>query len=109
MTKAPAACAAFDETVVFLSYFKDLKDPRQQGKVAYPLDEILLLCLLAVLAGAETMVDVAGYFAYHAVPTNTRSISAFRYHVIHMWLKSLRRRSQRQNMPWERMNQIIDA
>ena len=52
---------------------------------------------------------VAGYFAYHAVPTNARSISAFRYHVIQMWLKSLRRRSQRQNMPWERMNRIIDA
>ena len=47
------------ETVVFLSYFKDLKDPRQQGKVTYPLDEILLLCLLAVLAGAETFVDIA--------------------------------------------------
>jgi hypothetical protein len=52
-------CAAFDETVVFLSYFKDLKDPRQQGKITYPLDEILLLCLLAVLAGAETFVDIA--------------------------------------------------
>ena len=43
----------------FLSYFNDLKDPRQQGKVTYPLDEILLLCLLAVLAGAETVVDIA--------------------------------------------------
>jgi hypothetical protein len=52
---------------------------------------------------------VAGYFAYHAVPTNTRSISAFRYHVIQMWLRSLRRRSQRHNMPWDRMNRIIDA
>jgi RNA-directed DNA polymerase len=52
---------------------------------------------------------VAGYFAYHAVPTNTRGISAFRYHVIRIWLKSLRRRSQRHNMPWERMNRIIDA
>jgi predicted transposase YbfD/YdcC len=51
--------AVFGETVVFLSYFKDLQDPRQQGKVAYPLDEILLLCLLAVLAGAETFVDIA--------------------------------------------------
>jgi predicted transposase YbfD/YdcC len=49
----------FDETLVFLSYFKDLADPRQRGKVAYPLDEILLLCLLAVLAGAETFVDIA--------------------------------------------------
>jgi hypothetical protein len=26
----------FDETVVFLSYFNDLTDPRQRGKVTYP-------------------------------------------------------------------------
>jgi predicted transposase YbfD/YdcC len=52
-------CIAFAETVIFLAYFKDLKDPRQQGKVTYPLEEILLLCLLAVLAGAETVVDIA--------------------------------------------------
>ena len=52
-------CAAFDETVVFLRYFKDLQDPRQQGKIAYPLDEILLLCLLAVLAGAECFTEIA--------------------------------------------------
>ncbi len=59
MDDAAADCAAFDETVVFLSYFKDLQDPRQQGKVAYPLDEILLLCLLAVLAGAESFTEIA--------------------------------------------------
>jgi hypothetical protein len=43
----------------FLSHFEDLKDPRQQGKITYPLDEALLLCLLAVLAGSETIVDIA--------------------------------------------------
>jgi predicted transposase YbfD/YdcC len=59
MDDATADCAAFHETVVFLSHFKDLKDPRQQGKITYPLEEILLLCLLAVLAGAETIVDIA--------------------------------------------------
>src|ERR1039458_1537094 len=59
MEDATTDCAAFDETVVFLSYFKDLKDPRQQGKVSYPLDEIMLLCLLALLAGAKTIVDIA--------------------------------------------------
>jgi predicted transposase YbfD/YdcC len=59
MDSAPTDCAAFAETVVFLSYFKDIHDPRQQGKITYPLDEILLLCLLAVLAGAETFVDIA--------------------------------------------------
>src|SRR4051794_12491974 len=50
---------AFEETVVFLSYVKDLADPRQRGKISYPLDEILLLCLLAVRAGAEKFVDIA--------------------------------------------------
>src|SRR3954470_16604681 len=37
---------AFAEAVVFLSYFDDLPDPRQRGKVVYPLDEVLLLALL---------------------------------------------------------------
>ena len=59
MNEVTADCAAWHETVVFLSHFKDLKDPRQQGKITYPLDEVLLLCLLAVLAGAETIVDIA--------------------------------------------------
>jgi hypothetical protein len=45
--------AADREAVVFLKYFSDLPHPRQPGKVTYPLDEVLLLCLLAVLAGAE--------------------------------------------------------
>ena len=58
MEGTTAGCAAFDETVVFLSHFKDLEDPRQQGKVDYPLEEILILCLLAVLAGAETVTDI---------------------------------------------------
>jgi group II intron reverse transcriptase/maturase len=52
---------------------------------------------------------VAGYFAYHAVPTNGRSLSAFRYHVVQIWLRSLRRRSQRHNLPWDRMNRVIDG
>jgi predicted transposase YbfD/YdcC len=51
--------AAFAETVVFLSYFSGLRDPRQRGKVTYPLDEVLLLCLLAVLAGAECFTEIA--------------------------------------------------
>ena len=59
MDSATTDCAAFDETVVFLRHFKDLQDPRQPGKVSYPLDEILLLCLLAVLAGAECFTEIA--------------------------------------------------
>lgn len=56
-----AECDVLSEALVFLDYFKDLPDPRQQGKVVYPLGEVLLLCLLAVLAGAETFADIARF------------------------------------------------
>jgi predicted transposase YbfD/YdcC len=52
---------ALAEAVAFLGYFKDLPDPRQAVKVRYPLSEVLLLCLLAVIAGAETIVDIARF------------------------------------------------
>jgi predicted transposase YbfD/YdcC len=47
------------ETIVFLSFFEDLPDSRQPGKVIYPLPEVLLLCLMAVLSGAEDFVSIA--------------------------------------------------
>jgi len=49
------------EAVVFLNHFNDLPDPRQRGKVMYPLEEVLLLALLAVLAGAESFVEIARF------------------------------------------------
>jgi predicted transposase YbfD/YdcC len=54
-------CGVFGEAVVFLNHFKDMPDHRQRGKVMYPLDEVLLLSLLAVLAGAESFVDIARF------------------------------------------------
>src|SRR5882757_9752629 len=53
--------AAIAETTNFLHYFSYLPDHRQAGKVDYPLAEILLLVLLAVLAGAETFCDIARF------------------------------------------------
>ena len=61
MDDATADCGAFGETVVFLNHFKDMPDPRQRGKIMYPLDEVLLLALLAVLAGADSFVDIARF------------------------------------------------
>jgi predicted transposase YbfD/YdcC len=55
------SAAEFFEATVFLDYFKDMPDPRQPGKVAYRLDEVLLLALLAVLAGAEGFTDIARF------------------------------------------------
>ena len=54
-----ADCAPYGEASIFLNHFGDLPDPRQQGKVTDPLDEVLLLCLLGVLAGAECFTEIA--------------------------------------------------
>jgi len=47
------------ESSAFLNCFNALPDLRQRGKVICPLEEVLLLSLLATLAGAETFVDIA--------------------------------------------------
>jgi predicted transposase YbfD/YdcC len=61
MEQAAVDPEAIGESVVFLDHFKELPDPRQRGKITYPLGEVLLLCLLAVLGGAETFVDIARF------------------------------------------------
>ena len=61
MAGSVEASGALGEAVVFLSYFKCMPDHRQQAKVVYAMDEVLLLCLIAVLAGAETFVDIARF------------------------------------------------
>ena len=45
---------------------------------------------------------VTGYFNYHAVPTNGRALAAFRFHVIDLWRRTLRRRSQTDWTTWEK-------
>jgi RNA-directed DNA polymerase len=52
---------------------------------------------------------MTGYFAYHAVPTNMRSLQKFRHRVMVAWRRTLRRRSQKDGMNWQRMMQIADA
>jgi len=51
---------------------------------------------------------VTGFFAYHAVPTNGRSLGAFRYHVTNLWRRSLRRRSQKDHTTWARVTKLAD-
>ena len=43
---------------------------------------------------------VGGFFGYHAVPTNTAALSAFRHHVTNLWMRALRRRSQKDRFTW---------
>lgn len=51
---------------------------------------------------------VAGYFAYHAVPTNWASLGAFRDEVIRRWRWTLGRRSEKGTITWERMKKIAN-
>ncbi|MCW2236018.1 group II intron reverse transcriptase/maturase [Azospirillum canadense] len=49
-----------------------------------------------------------GYYNYHAVPTNSRALEAFRYHVIDLWRRTLRRRSQKDASTWARIAKIAN-
>lgn len=49
---------------------------------------------------------IIGHCRYYGVPWNGKSLTHFRSMVIRMWLKSLRRRSQKHRITWERMNRI---
>jgi hypothetical protein len=51
---------------------------------------------------------VRGYFAYHAIPTNGRSMCRFRVEVTRHWLHALRRRSQRSRLTWQRMQRLAN-
>jgi len=51
---------------------------------------------------------VGGFFNYHAVPTNSRALAAFRYHVTVLWERTLRRRSQRDRTTWDRIAQLAE-
>ena len=52
---------------------------------------------------------VGGFFAYHAVPTNSHALTAFHHHVTDLWRRSLRRRSQKDRTTWERMARLAQA
>ncbi|MGH6752946.1 MAG: group II intron reverse transcriptase/maturase [Bradyrhizobium sp.] len=50
---------------------------------------------------------LTGWYNYHAVPTNGPALSAFREHVTELWLRALRRRSQKDRTAWPRMHRIV--
>ena len=50
-----------------------------------------------------------GYFNYHAVPTNSRALSAFRFFVTELWRRTLRRRCQTDGTTWEQIASIAHA
>lgn len=52
---------------------------------------------------------VRGWLGYHAVPGNSKRIRSFVYQVGRLWLRQLRRRSQRgRAWTWDRMRRLVD-
>lgn len=49
------------QDIGFLDYFEDLPDPRMSGKIAYPMSELLLLSLCAMISGCESWLDIEQY------------------------------------------------
>jgi len=49
---------------------------------------------------------VAGHNRYYGVPSNLPSLGSFRYHVSRYWYRTLRRRSQKTRLTWERMRRL---
>jgi group II intron reverse transcriptase/maturase len=51
---------------------------------------------------------VAGFFNYHAVPTNMPALVVFRVRITELWRRTLARRSQKGGYVWDRMAKLAD-
>ena len=57
--------------------------------------------------GAYLRSVILGHMQYYGVPMNGKSLNSFRYGLIQLWCRSLRRRSQKHRLPWTRMQYYI--
>src|SRR5689334_8085805 len=92
----------------FLIHRKSRRD-RQRAKLKEIKEELWRRMHQSIPEQGKWLKQVvAGYFAYHAVPTNSKALAAFRYHVVNLWGRALRRRSQKDRTTWERILKIAD-
>lgn len=50
---------------------------------------------------------LVGHMRYYGVPMNGRALALFRYRVVWLWYRALRRRSQKSRLTWERMQRLV--
>jgi group II intron reverse transcriptase/maturase len=59
--------------------------------------------------GRWLQVVLQGHYRYYGVPRNYRALNAFRYHVLCLWRRMLRRRSDtKKRVTWARMQRLAD-
>jgi RNA-directed DNA polymerase len=59
--------------------------------------------------GAYLKAVLWGHMRYYGVPMNGRSLNAFRHALSRVWWKVLRRRSQKHNLTWKRIERLIEV
>lgn len=57
--------------------------------------------------GSWLRSKIQGYFQYHGVPGNQAALQLVRREVCRMWMRTLRRRSQRYDMTWQRFSSRV--
>jgi RNA-directed DNA polymerase len=90
----------------FLLHRKSLGD-RMRAKLQEVHEELRRRRHQAIpLQGEWLRSVVSGYFNYHAVPTNSRALTVFHYHIGRLWLRTLQRRSQSDGSTWQRIEKL---
>jgi hypothetical protein len=74
---------------------KDVKD-KLQRRMHQPIPEV----------GKWLGQVVRGFMNYHAVPTNSAAVGAFRHQVVRLWLRALQRRGNRDRTSWQRIMKL---
>jgi group II intron reverse transcriptase/maturase len=59
------------------------------------------------VVGAWLRTVVGGHLRYYGVPMNGPALSTFRFQVVRLWYRTLRRRGQRRRLSWARMWRLV--
>ena len=90
----------------FLLHRKSRSD-RMRAKLQEMQDELRQRRHQAIPVQGEWLRRaVSGFFNYHAVPTNSRALTVFHYHVRRLWLRTLQRRSEKDGSTWRRIEKL---
>ena len=59
------------------------------------------------VVGAWLRMVVGGHLRYYGVPMNRPALATFRFQVVRLWYRTLRRRGQRRRLNWARMWRLV--
>ena len=85
----------------------------EAGRMRWKLKEIKALLRermhwLISEVGEWLKTVLTGHYRYYGIPWNGRRLSRFRWLVMRLWCKTLRRRSQKHRITWKRMYRIAE-